>query len=181
VPEPGIQGPQGGFRSGMSEKIDFSHVRFLIVDSNKLMCQLVKDILMMLGCHQVSTVRDSEKAIAALRSGGYDVMITEWNLKPRSGLELLDWLRTDGTSPDRMMPVIMLTANSEMEYVMESRDKGVTEFLAKPFTADGMYRRLVSVIARPRDFVSVPGYFGPDRRRQQLPFEGVDRRQTKPE
>ncbi len=181
MPEPGIQGPQGGFRLGMSEKIDFSHVRFLIVDSNKLMCQLVKDILMMLGCHQVNTVRDSEKAIAALRSGGYDVMITEWNLKPRSGLELLDWLRTDGTSPDRMMPVIMLTANSEMEYVMESRDKGVTEFLAKPFTADGMYRRLVSVIARPRDFVSVPGYFGPDRRRQQLPFEGVDRRQTKPE
>jgi two-component system chemotaxis response regulator CheY len=165
----------------MSEKIDFSHVRFLVVDSNRLMCQLVKDILMMLGCTQVTTARDSEKAIANLRAGGYDVLITEWNLKPRSGLELLDWLRTDGTSPDRMMPVIMLTANSEVEYVMESRDKGVTEFLAKPFTADGMYRRLVSVIARPRDFVSVKGYFGPDRRRQQIPFEGPDRRQQKPD
>lgn len=165
----------------MSEKIDFSHVRFLVVDSNRLMCQLVKDILMMLGCTQVTTARDSEKAIASLRAGGYDVLVTEWNLKPRSGLELLDWLRTDATSPDRMMPVIMLTANSEVEYVMESRDKGVTEFLAKPFTADGMYRRLVSVVARPRDFVSVKGYFGPDRRRQQLPFEGPDRRQQKPE
>ncbi|HEX6957751.1 MAG TPA: response regulator [Ferrovibrio sp.] len=165
----------------MSEKIDFSHIRFLIVDGNKLMCQLIKDILMMLGCHQVTTARDSEKAIGVLRSGGIDVLITEWNLKPRSGLELLDWLRTDVTSPDRMMPVIMLTANSEMEYVVESRDKGVTEFLAKPFTADGMYRRLVSVIARPRDFVSVKGYFGPDRRRQQLPFEGPDKRQQKPE
>jgi two-component system chemotaxis response regulator CheY len=165
----------------MSEKIDFSHVRFLVVDSNRLMCQLVKDILMMLGCTQVTTARDSEKAIASLRAGGYDVLVTEWNLKPRSGLELLDWLRTDGGSPDRMMPVIMLTANSEVEYVMDSRDKGVTEFLAKPFTADGMYRRLVSVIARPRDFVSVKGYFGPDRRRQQIPFEGPDRRQQKPE
>lgn len=165
----------------MSEKIDFSHVRFLVVDSNRLMCQLVKDILMMLGCTQVTTARDSEKAIANLRAGGFDVLVTEWNLKPRSGLELLDWLRTDGSSPDRMMPVIMLTANSEVEYVMESRDKGVTEFLAKPFTADGMYRRLVSVVARPRDFVSVKGYFGPDRRRQQLPFEGPDRRQQKPE
>lgn len=165
----------------MSEKIDFSHVRFLVVDSNKLMCQLIKDILMMLGVTQVTTARDSEKAIAALRAGGVDVVITEWNLKPRSGLELLDWLRTDGMSPDRMMPVIMLTANSEVDYVMESRDKGVTEFLAKPFTADSMYRRLVSVIARPRDFVSVKGYFGPDRRRQQIPFEGVDRRQQKPE
>ena len=97
----------------MSEKIDFSHVRFLVVDTNRLMCQLIKDILMMLGVTQVATARDSEKAIAALRSGGYDVVITEWNLKPRSGLELLDWLRNDGMSPDRMMPVIMLTANSE--------------------------------------------------------------------
>lgn len=165
----------------MSEKIDFSHVRFLVVDGNRLMCQIVKDILMMLGATQVVTARDSEKAMASLRAGGIDVLITEWNLKPHSGLELLDWLRTDALSPDRMMPVIMLTANSEMDYVVESRDKGVTEFLAKPFTADGMYRRLVSVIARPRDFVSVKGYFGPDRRRQQLPFEGPDRRQQKPE
>jgi two-component system chemotaxis response regulator CheY len=163
----------------MSEKIDFSQVRFLVVDGNRLMCQIVKDILMMLGATQVVTARDSEKAIQNLRAGGIDILITEWNLKPRTGLELLDWLRTDALSPDRMMPVIMLTANSEMDYVVESRDKGVTEFLAKPFTADGMYRRLVSVIARPRDFVSVPGYFGPDRRRQQLPFEGPDRRQQK--
>jgi two-component system chemotaxis response regulator CheY len=163
----------------MSEKIDFSQVRFLVVDGNRLMCQIVKDILMMLGATQVVTARDSEKAIQNLRAGGIDILITEWNLKPRTGLELLDWLRTDALSPDRMMPVIMLTANSEMDYVVESRDKGVTEFLAKPFTADGMYRRLVSVIARPRDFVSAPGYFGPDRRRQQLPFEGPDRRQQK--
>src|SRR3546814_14906919 len=84
-------------------------------------------------------------------------------------------------SPDRMMPVIMLTANSEVEYVMESRDKGVTEFLAKPFTADSMYRRLVSVIARPRDFVSVKCYFDPDSRRHKLPFEGPDRSNHKSE
>ncbi len=160
----------------MSEKIDFSHVRFLIVDNNRLMGKLVKDILAMLGAHQITTARTFDHALTALRSGGVDVCITEWNLKPRSGLELLDFIRNDATSADRLLPVIMLTANSEMEYVVESRDAGVTEFLAKPFTADGLYRRLVSVIARPRDFVSVRGYFGPDRRRQQLPFDGDDRR-----
>ncbi|MBP7065270.1 response regulator [Ferrovibrio sp.] len=160
----------------MSEKIDFSHVRFLIVDNNRLMGKLVKDILAMLGASQISLARDYEHALVALRSGSIDVCITEWNLKPRSGLELLDFIRNDATSADRLLPVIMLTANSEMEYVVESRDAGVTEFLAKPFTADGLYRRLVSVIARPRDFVSVRGYFGPDRRRQQLPFDGADRR-----
>lgn len=161
----------------MSEKIDFSHVRFLIVDSNRLMGRLIKDILAMLGSFQVTPARDYDQAVTALRAGNIDVVITEWNLKPRSGVELLDFIRNDGTSPDRMLPVIMLTANSEVEFVVESRDKGVTEFLAKPFTADGLYRRLVSVVARPRDFVSVKGYFGPDRRRQQLPFDGPDRRQ----
>lgn len=162
----------------MSEKIDFSHVRFLIVDNNRLMGKLVKDILGMLGANQVTMARDYDGALTMLRTGNVDVCITEWNLKPRSGLELLDFIRNDATSPDRMLPVIMLTANSEMEYVVESRDKGVTEFLAKPFTADGLYRRLVMVIARPRDFVSVKGYFGPDRRRQQLPFDGPDRRDS---
>jgi two-component system chemotaxis response regulator CheY len=166
----------GALENRMSEKIDFSHVRFLIVDNNRLMGKLVKDILAMLGVTQISLARDYDSALGALRSGTVDVCITEWNLKPRSGLELLDFIRNDATSAERMLPVIMLTANSEMEYVVESRDSGVTEFLAKPFTADGLYRRLVSVIARPRDFVSIRGYFGPDRRRQQLPFDGADRR-----
>jgi len=163
----------------MSEKIDFSHVRFLIVDSNRLMGKLVREILGMLGASQITLARDYDQAIAILRTGTIDVCITEWNLKPRSGLELVDFVRNDGSSADRMLPIIMLTANSEMEYVVISRDKGATEFLAKPFTADGLYRRLVSVIARPRDYISVKGYFGPDRRRQQLPFEGPDRREQK--
>ncbi len=75
-----------------------------------------------------------------------------------------------------MLPIIMLTANSEPEYVVEARDRGVTEFLAKPFTVDSLYRRLVSVIARPRPFVNAEQYFGPDRRRRQVPHGGRNRR-----
>lgn len=160
----------------MSEKIDFSAVRFLIVDSNRLMAKLVRDILGMLGANQTSIARDVDQAIAILRTGAVDIVISEWNLKPKPGTELLDFVRKDGNSPDRMLGVIILTANSEKEYVELSRDRGATEFLAKPFTAEGLYRRLVSVIARPRDFISVRGYFGPDRRRAQHPFEGPDRR-----
>jgi DNA-binding response OmpR family regulator len=70
----------------------------------------------------------------------------------------------------------MLTAHSEQEYVVAARDKGVTEFLAKPFNVDGLYRRLSSVIARPRAFVNASSYFGPDRRRRQVPHGGPNRR-----
>jgi DNA-binding response OmpR family regulator len=77
-----------------------------------------------------------------------------------------------------MTPIIMLTANSEVDYVVRARDMGVTEFLAKPFNVEGLYRRLVAVIARPRAFVNADGYFGPDRRRRQVPYTGPDRRRS---
>ena len=95
---------------------------------------------------------------------------------PESGLALIDWIRNATDSPDRMIPVIMLTANSEQNYVVEARDIGVTEFLAKPFNVESLYRRLVSVIVRPRAFVNADDYFGPDRRRRQVLYDGTNKR-----
>ncbi|KZD03364.1 response regulator [Oceanibaculum pacificum] len=160
----------------MAEKIDFSAVRFLIVDPNPLSTELLYDILRMLGSISIRRAADSNKAMTILRAGGIDVLITEWNVGPVSGLELLDMVRNSTQSPDRMLPIIMLTANSEPEFVVQARDHGVTEFLAKPFTVDAFYRRLVSVIARPRSFVNADSYFGPDRRRRQINHGGPDRR-----
>jgi len=60
---------------------------------------------------------------------------------------------------------------------MAARDHGVTEFLAKPFTVQAFFDRLVSVIIRPRAFVDAESYFGPDRRRRQTTISGPDRRQ----
>jgi two-component system, chemotaxis family, chemotaxis protein CheY len=160
----------------MAEKIDFSKVRFLIVDNNPLSLQMMEDILRMLGTMAIWRCHDSEKAKEALREGEIDIVITERELEPQSGIELVDYIRHSGESLDRLLPVIMLTARSEPEYVTEARDKGVTEFLAKPFTVDSLYRRIATVIARPRAFVSAPQYFGPDRRRRQTAYSGPDRR-----
>jgi len=160
----------------MPEKIDFSKVSFLIVDSNPLSLDMIQDILKMLGAVSIRRVSDSTKAIKALREDRSDVMITEWEIEPMNGLELIDFLRFSPDSPNRLLPIIMLTAHSEQEYVVAARDKGVTEFLAKPFTVDGLYRRLASVIARPRPFVNAQSYFGPDRRRRQIAHSGPERR-----
>ena len=160
----------------MPEKIDFSKVSFLIVDSNPLALDMVQDILKMLGATSIRRVSDSTKAIKALRDSQVDVMITEWEIEPMTGLELIDFLRFSPDSPNRLLPIIMLTAHSEQEYVVAARDKGVTEFLAKPFTVDGLYRRLSSVIANPRAFINAQTYFGPDRRRRQVAHSGPDRR-----
>lgn len=160
----------------MAEKIDFSKVSFLIVDTNPLSAQLVRDILGMLDVTAVRTANSIERAQNVLRRDGVDVVITEHALGDESGVTLIDWIRNASDSPDRMLPVIMLTANSSQGYVTHARDAGVSEFLAKPFTVEGLYRRLVSVIARPRSFVNADGYFGPDRRRRQVAHEGPERR-----
>jgi two-component system, chemotaxis family, chemotaxis protein CheY len=160
----------------MPEKIDFSKVSFLIVDSNPLSSQLVRDILSVLGATAVRSANSVERACAILRRDPVDIIITEYHLEPENGLVLIDWVRSSSESSDRMIPIIMLTANSEQDYVVNARDKGVTEFLAKPFNVEGLYRRLVAVIARPRSFVNADEYFGPDRRRRQVPFGGTDRR-----
>jgi two-component system, chemotaxis family, chemotaxis protein CheY len=160
----------------MAEKIDFSKVRFLIVDNNSLALQMLEDILRMLGTTSIRRASDSNKAKAALREGDIDVVITERELEPETGIQLVDYIRHSAESLDRLLPVIMLTARSETEYVTEARDKGVTEFLGKPFNVDSLYRRIASVIARPRAFVNAPQYFGPDRRRRQQAYTGPNRR-----
>lgn len=162
----------------MPEKIDFSKVSFLVVDKNPLSGQLIRDILHVLGATAIRTANSVERACKELRRGPVDVIITEYHLAPENGLALIDWIRNSPESTDRMIPVIMLTANSEEDYVTKARDMGVTEFLAKPFHVEGLYRRLVAVIARPRAFVNADRYFGPDRRRRQVPYSGPDRRRT---
>ena len=64
-----------------------------------------------------------------------------------------------------MFPIIMLTGHSEKRRVIEARDTGVTEFLAKPISAKALYQRVLNVVANPRPFIKTKSYFGPCRRR----------------
>jgi len=93
-----------------------------------------------------------------------------------NGIEFTRMVRTDEDSPDRFVPIIMLTCYTEKARVFEARDAGVTEFMAKPVSAQSLYDRIASVIEGPRRFVEVGSYFGPDRRRRINDFAGNDRR-----
>lgn len=137
---------------------------------------MVSDTLRYLGAVDIEVTRDPRETLSLIKQQRTDVLITEWGMEEMSGVELLDLIRNSTSSPNRFIPVIMLTAHSEEPFVLGARDTGVTEFIAKPFTAMGFYSRLVSVIARPRNFISTPTYFGPDRRRRNLPYDGEDRR-----
>src|ERR1700761_9036360 len=78
-------------------------------------------------------------------------------------------LRNSPDSKNPYLPIVMMTGHSEKSRVVEARDAGVTEFIAKPLTAKSVLERLQAVIYRPRPFVRTATYFGPDRRRRDDP------------
>lgn len=150
----------------------------LVVDDNQHMRSLVRTILESLGVSQILEARDGAHALEKMGQTQIDLLIVDWNMEPMDGLALTRHLRTSADSPDQFVPVIMLSGHTERARVMQARDAGVTEFMAKPVSARSLYARIVSIIENPRPFVRTNDYFGPDRRRQMLPFEGPERRKA---
>src|ERR1044072_2792735 len=93
------------------------------------------------------------------------------------GLELAQMIRQPDANTNPYVPSIMLTGHSEKNSVVSQRDAGITEFLAKPFSAKSLYQRILNVVANPRPFIRTKSYFGPDRRRNVNPnYAGPERR-----
>ena len=125
-------------------------------------------------------VYEAEDGAAGLESFTHyipDIVITDWAMPIFDGLELTQMIRQPGANTNTYVAIIMLTGHSEKKRVMLARDAGVTEFLAKPISAKGLYERIVNVVANPRPFIKTKNYFGPDRRRNVNPnYAGPERR-----
>src|SRR3546814_19709839 len=99
-----------------------------------MMGQMVRDVLMMLEAQYIDRARDLASAVNILRLGRIDVLITEWALGTdgnTTGMDIVHWVRNDAGSPNRMMPIRMVTANSAPADVCRARDCGVPEFVAQ--------------------------------------------------
>ncbi len=156
--------------------LDFSRLNVMIVDDNPHMRILIRDILLGFGVKDVVECPDGSEAISELQHRPADIVIADWMMEPLDGLDFTRLIRTANDSPSRFVPIIMLTGHTERHRIVEARDAGVTEFLAKPVTANGLYARLRSVIENPRQFVQSQSFSGPDRRRRTEDVDGPDRR-----
>lgn len=110
-----------------------------------------------------------------------DIVITDWLMPNGSGKDLLQWVRGHEKEEIKFLPVIVVSGYTTEKVTMATRDLGVNETLVKPISGTGLASRICSVIDNPRPFVKAPHYFGPDRRRQQIPYPGEDKRITEPE
>lgn len=156
-----------------------NQLRVLIVDRNVHIRQLMWTILQSIGAQAIDMANSAEAAFERYCTNQYDVVFTDSELEPVSGLDLVDMIRGSAKSPNPYVPIIMLSARSDVDYVRLARDHGVTEFLAKPFTVDTVMKHVTAIIENPRPFVRTRSYFGPDRRRKSsFDYKGPERRQS---
>ena len=138
----------------------------LLVEDEPELSYLVKQVLQSLGFKNVSLAANGRIALEKSLEHNFKIIITDWEMKPMSGIEFVRYLRTLVPPPNRYAPVLMFTGRTSLEDVQYARDAGVNEFLAKPFTASELSKRLLSSIQHPRQFITAEQYAGPDRRRK---------------
>ncbi len=162
--------------------IDLSALNILVVDSNQYMLKIIRTMLRGFGIVNIREANDGAVALEELNTHLIDIVIVDYMLETLNGVELVELLRGAEDSPNRYVPVIMLSAYTEKWRIETARDAGITEFLKKPLCARDLYLRIVETIERPRKFIKTNRYFGPDRRRHNSSsYNGVERRKSEKE
>jgi CheY-like chemotaxis protein len=160
--------------------IDFNKLRFLVCDDNAHMRRILRTLLHSFGAREVYEAEDGATALEMYTHYVPDIVITEWAMPIFDGIELAQMIRQPDSKGNPFAPIIMLTGHSEKRRVTVARDAGVTEFLAKPISAKGLYQRILNVVVSPRPFIKTKNYFGPDRRRNTVnSYIGPERRGSK--
>ncbi len=118
-------------------------IRILSVDDFSTMRRIVKNILRQLGYNNVDEAENGDAALQALRAKRYDLVISDWNMPVKTGIELLKEVRAD---PDLAeMPFLMVTAEAERHQVVEAVEAGVNNYVLKPFTAKILSEKLSGI------------------------------------
>lgn len=163
------------------ERTSRSMLTILTVDDAQPIRLLLRTVLQALPDVKVIQCEGGHEALRELSGRPIDIVITDWNMPDMSGIDLTRAIRSGNRVQDRFVPIIMLTGHADRENVVLARDAGVDEFLVKPIRPSALYLRLDAVIQNRREFVVSQHYFGPDRRRKDIPVPGPDRRLTSPE
>jgi two-component system chemotaxis response regulator CheY len=116
----------------------------LIVDDYNTMLRIIKNLLRQLGFNNVEEATDGSAALEKLRANGFGLVISDWNMEPMTGLQLLKEVRAD---EDLLQtPFIMITAESKTENVIAAKEAGVNNYIVKPFNAETLRAKMSAVI-----------------------------------
>lgn len=119
-------------------------MQVLVVDDYATMRRIVRNLLKQLGFENVEEAIDGTDALNKIRGNTPGMIISDWNMEPMTGLDLLKQVRADEKL--KAIPFIMITAESKVENVVAAKQAGVSNYIVKPFNADTLKQKMISVI-----------------------------------
>lgn len=126
-----------------------TNMKILVVDDFSTMRRIVKNLLKELGLSNTDEADDGSSALGKLKAGGFDFLVTDWNMPGMNGMELLKAVRADAELSH--LPVLMVTAESKREQIVEAAQAGVNGYVVKPFTAITLKEKIDKIFDRVSD------------------------------
>jgi len=120
------------------------NMAILVVEDNNTMRRIVQNLLRQLGFGNILEAIDGADALIKLRERKVDFIISDWNMAPMTGLDLLKQVRADANL--KHIPFIMVTAESKTDNIIIAKQHGVSNYIVKPFSAETLKSKMVSII-----------------------------------
>jgi CheY-like chemotaxis protein len=159
--------------------INLRDLVILVADGSSYFSMLVHGMLRAFGTSKVVEVRNAVDALRVMNSQRIDVLICDSKLPPHGGHALTRAIRRRTDNEHRMIPIMVMSADTREVTIKRARDAGANMVVAKPMSPINLYDRLAWIALTPRQFVDSPNYFGPDRRFKIEGYpHGVGRRKT---
>jgi len=124
-------------------------LKFLVVDDFSTMRRIVRNLLKELGFANVDEAEDGAVALQKLRGGGFDFVISDWNMPNMTGVELLRAVRADPAL--KRLPLLIITAEAKKENIIEAAQSGASGYIVKPFTAATLDEKLTKIFQTMQD------------------------------
>jgi DNA-binding response OmpR family regulator len=160
----------------LEKKLNLKAMTLLVADGNDFSRSCTRNISRSFRFADILVAGTADEAMAHLQATEIDMMIVDWLLLPSGCGAFNREVRRNPGVRNPVLPIIVLSGTTEREIVAEARDSGANEFMSRPFDIAQLLQRFVRVLLSPRPFVRCAAYVGPERRRQQRPFAGPDRR-----
>ena len=125
---------------------DRTSLKFLVVDDFSTMRRIVRNLLKELGFTNVEEAEDGAAALSKLRQGGFEVVVSDWNMPNMDGLSLLQTMRADAAL--KSLPFLMITADAKKENIAAAVQAGASSCIAKPFTAATLQDKLDKIFEK---------------------------------
>ena len=119
-------------------------MKVLVVDDYSTMRRIIRNLLTQIGYSEIDEAADGTEALQKLRAVHYGLVISDWNMEPMTGFDLLKQVRADDKL--KTTPFIMVTAESKTENVVAAKQAGVDNYIVKPFNATTLQQKINSVI-----------------------------------